>query len=176
MIQMTLLRPFVSAALLSLALFAPAAAMAAQRDIQVLQSYVGSWEGRGTFGSGDNAESIKCRLTVTSAKPETAQFNGVCAIAGKSMSIRGSLGYFADKNRYEATMTSNADFNGTAIGRRNGSSIDFTMLPADDEGGARYKISAGLSLRNESIVVKARITDTVENFSTSANVPMDRKS
>ncbi|MBU1174001.1 MAG: hypothetical protein KKH72_01260 [Alphaproteobacteria bacterium] len=173
---MNFLRPVLSALLVALALIAPEAATAGQKDIQVLQSYVGSWEGRGTFGTDAEAESIKCRLTVTSAESATVQFNGICALAGGSVNIRGSLGYFETKNRYEATMTSNAAFGGTAIGRRSGSGIDFTMQPTDPDSGANYSVKAGLSLRDDAIVVKASITDSKSGYTSQADVPMKKKS
>ena len=173
---MTLFRPFVSVVLVAFALILPGAAAAGQRDVQLLQSYVGTWEGRGTFGVGDNAETIKCRLSVTSSEPTRVQFNGRCALAGGGVTIKGTLGYIEDKNRYEATMTSDAAFNGVAIGRRTGSGIDFSMQPTDDDDNTVYNVRAGLSLRDDTIVVKAKITDPESGASSQAEVPMDKKS
>lgn len=176
MTSMTLTRSLASAGLVALALMAPASAFAGPKDIEVLQSYVGEWEGRGTFGGGSDGESVKCKLGVTSSEPTKVQFNGRCSLAGGAVTIRGSLGYIEERRRYEATMTSDAAFGGVAIGKRNGSGIDFTMKPAEGETDGDYAINAGLSLKDGKIVVKATITETASGASTTANVPMEKKS
>ncbi len=169
-------RPALAALVLAVAIIPAGSAIAAQRDLDLLQSYVGQWQGRGSFGTGDNAESVKCKLTVSRSSPTRVQFNGQCAMAGGAISLYGTLGYIEERNRFEATGSSNVIDKVVAIGRRNGSGIDFNMRPVDDETNEAYDIIVGLGLRDDYIMVKAQVTDVDSGKKLTADVPLEKKS
>ncbi len=174
-----MIRPFLPTPLLSGLIFALALsqadpAIASQSDINLLQSYVGDWEGRGVMTTSGEQESVKCKLAVTSSSPTRVQFNGQCAIAGGAVSLKGTLGYIEEHNRFEATGSSNVIKKIVAVGRRSGSAIDFTMRQMDAETNSWIDLVVGLSLRNDVINVNAEITYTNSGVTSVAKVPLQK--
>jgi len=178
MIRSSVFRPMISGLFLALALAQTAPALAAQKDIEMLQTYVGDWSGRGSMGTGDSEETVKCRLNVTSARPERVSFNGLCALAGGTVSLKGTMGFIAERNRFEAVLNSNVGFlqDKIAVGRRSGSGIVFTMRPTNPETNADLDVAVDLALKNGVITFKAKVTDTASGATTTANVPLEKKS
>ena len=172
----TVLRPALAGVALAASLAVAAPVGASQADLDLLQSYVGQWEGRGAMQASGEEETVKCKLNVTTSAPNKVQFNGQCAIAGGAISLKGTLGYFSETNRFEATGTSNAIEHVVAVGKRRGSGIDFTMRPVDPDTNAELDVVVGISLSTNTITVKAKVTDPTSGASTTANVPLGRKS
>lgn len=172
---MTLLRNVLATVLVALVLVAPVAASAAQRDIEVLQSYVGKWKGTGTFGPPNEQESIRCGLAVTpSATPERVSVNGKCAIAGGSVSIMGTMAYIPDSNRFAAVISSGlGGLKGNAIGRRSGNNVSYTLVPDDPEIREQFKVDADLRLRSGTIVVDGSLTDKKTRDKTVVAIVLD---
>ncbi len=178
MIRSPLLRPAVAGFVLALAMAQAAPALASQRDIDLLQSYVGDWTGRGSMGTSDSKETVKCSLAVTSAVPTRVQFNGRCALAGGTFSLKGTMGYIEERNRFEAVLNSNVSFlqDQIAVGRRSGSGIIFTMQPSDAGTNANFNVDVDFALKNGTITVNAKVTDTSSGTTTTAKVPLSKKS
>lgn len=178
MIRYSLFRPAISGLLLALALVQAAPAFAAQRDLEILQTYVGDWSGRGTMGAGDNEETVVCSLKVTSARESTVTFDGKCAFAGARVSLKGAMGFVEERNRFEAVLNSDVGFlqDKIAIGKRSGSGIVFTMRPTDPETNAELDVAVDLALKNGIITFHAKVTDVASGATTTANVPLEKKS
>ncbi len=178
MIRSSLFRPVITGLFLALALAQTAPAVAAQRDIDMLQTYVGDWSGRGSMGTGDNEETVKCRLNVTSSRPERVTFNGLCALAGGTVSLKGTMGYIEERNRFEAVLNSDIGFlqDKVAVGRRSGSGIIFNMRPTDPETNKDLDVAVDLALKNGVITFNAKVTDTASGATTTAKVPLEKKS
>ena len=158
---MTLLRNVLATLLVALALVAPISASAGQRDIEVLQSYLGDWKGTGTFGPPSELESIRCNLAVTpSATPDRVSVNGKCAIAGGAVSIMGTMAYLEDKNCFAAVISSGlGGLKGNAVGRRSGNNVNYTLVPDDPEIREQFTVDASLGLKGGSIVFDGSLLD-----------------
>jgi len=178
MIRSSLFRPVLSGLVLALALSQAAPALSSQRDLDMLQSYVGSWSGRGSMGAGDTEETVKCTLSVTSSTQVSVNFNGRCALAGGTVSLKGTMKYAEERNRFEAVLNSNVSFlqDKIAIGRRSGSGIVFTMRPTNPDTDADIDVAVDMALKNGIITVDARVTDTGSGARTTAKVPLEKKS
>ena len=174
---MTLLRNVLATVLVATAVAAPVSVLAGQRDIQVLQSYVGDWKGTGTFGPPNEQESIRCSLAVTkSATPDRVSVNGKCAIAGGAVSIMGTMAYLEDRNRFAAVITSGlGGLKGNAVGRRSGNNVSYTLVPDDPEIREQFNVDASLSLKNESIVFDGSLYDKKTRDTTIVDITLDPK-
>jgi hypothetical protein len=148
--------------------------VAAQRDLDLLQSYVGDWRGTGSMNTASGEETVRCKLDVKRASAEKVNYNGRCTLAGGNLSINGTLAYISERNRYEAIMSSNTTFSGQAIGRRSGSGINFNLEERDPDTGSTIKVNVGLALRSEKIEVDFKLTDTASGNSTRAKVPFSK--
>jgi len=162
---------------LAAVMIAPAIpAVAAQSDIDLLASYVGEWRGRGTMTTTSGEESVVCKLSFVSTQVTKLNYNGRCTLAGGNLAINGTMAYIAEKNRYEAVMSSNTRFTGVAIGTRRGSGIDFTLRQKDPDSGQTVDIDVGFALKNDRIDVDFTITDVASGHKNTANVPFERRS
>lgn len=160
--------PAMVAGLFSLA----GTAYAAQADLALIQSYVGNWRGTGEMNNAGSRESVRCRLDVTRSTAEKINFDGRCAMAGATLSMKGTMAYIEATNRYEAVLTSNTSFSGRAIGRRVGSSVTFNLQSTDENGNAS-NIRAGFALRGDNINVDFSVTNA-DGSRITADVPFDR--
>ncbi len=148
---------------------------AAKADLDLIQSYVGNWRGRGTMANGTQAkETVVCFLEITRSTVEKIGFSGRCALAGGNLSMAGTMAYIIAANRYEAIITSNTEFTGTAIGKRSGSNVTFN-LQGRDKNGEISRIRAGFGLNNGKIMVKFEVTKA-DGSKILANIPFDRRS
>lgn len=147
---------------------------AAQRDLEILQSYVGEWRGRGTMGEGDTEETVVCKLDITRSSSEKINFKGRCTLAGKALAINGTMAYLTENKRFEAVMSSNTFFSGVAIGHRNGNSIKFNLSERDPDTGSTVKINIGMALSNSNINIDFRLSDSESGQSTVAKIPFSK--
>ena len=165
------MRVLLASALVSGALFSPAA-IAAQQDLDLIQSYVGEWRGRGTLNApGQSEETVVCRLSVTKSSPEKINYSGRCTLAGGNMSINGTMAYI--NSHSEAVLTSNTSFSGTAIGTRRGKNVTFN-LRAKDDAGKTSNVEATFGLQNDNIVVGFVVTQA-DGSKLVAHVPFKRR-
>jgi len=152
-----------------------APAFAAQADIDFLKDYLGDWRGRGTL-TGANTETVVCKLNLSSGNDTKINYAGRCVLAGSNLAINGTLAYIDAKRRYEAVMTSNAAFTGTAIGRKQGNGVVFNLRQRekDDADKQDLDITAGISLLNGRISVDFRVVEVKSGGTITATVPFSR--
>lgn len=153
--------------------FAPA--IAGPADVALLKSYIGEWRGRGTL-VGANRETVVCRLALTQGNGDKVNYNGRCTLAGNQLSVAGTIAYIEASRRYEAAMSSNATFTGTAVGQKRGDGLVFNLRERDkDEEGKDLNISAQISLRDEDIGVVFEVVYIETGDSLRAEVPFTRQ-
>lgn len=155
--------------------FSGSAAMAAPRDIEVLKSYVGDWRGRGTLDRGSDAETIVCKLGILDTAPTKVTFDGNCKLAGvPPLSIKGTLAFVTDKNRFEAVMSTNTSFSGVAIGRRRGSTIDFDLKDRDPQTGKDIGVAVGFAFKTDGVYVDLKLTEIETGRSSKVSIPFKK--
>lgn len=175
---MTILGPLTRAIALAGLVFstglAAAPAMAAPADVALLKSYIGEWRGRGTL-TGANSETVVCRLSLTQGNQDKVNYNGRCTLAGTNLSVAGTLAYVEANKRFEAAMTSNADFSGIAVGQKRGGGLVFNLRERNkDEEGKDLNITAQINLNNDTIGVSFDIVYVESGDSLRAEVPFSR--
>ncbi len=150
-------------------------AIAAPADVALLKSYIGEWRGRGTL-VGANRETVVCRLALTEGNNDKVNYNGRCTLAGNQLSVAGTIAYIEASRRYEAAMSSNATFTGTAVGQKRGSGLVFNLRERDqDEEGKDLNISAQISLRDNDIGVVFEVVYIETGDNLRAEVPFTRQ-
>ncbi|MBU1307450.1 MAG: hypothetical protein KKF33_18250 [Alphaproteobacteria bacterium] len=151
-----------------------APALAAPDDVALLQSYIGEWRGRGTL-TGANVETVVCRLSLSQGNQNKVNYNGRCTLAGTQLSIAGTVAYIDESKRYEAAMSSNAMFNGLAIGQKRGGGLVFNLRERDqDEAGKELAITAQMKLTADAINVVFDVVYVDNGDSLRAEVPFSR--
>lgn len=174
---MTMFRPLTRAvALAGLLISAGAAApaLAAPADVALLKSYIGDWRGRGVL-VGSDQETVVCRLALTEGNQDKVNYNGRCTLAGTNLSVAGTIAFVDASNRYEAAMTSNATFNGIAVGQKRGNSLVFNLREREqDEEGKDLNITAQIRLSQERIDVVFEVVYIESGDNLRAEVPFSR--
>jgi hypothetical protein len=151
-----------------------APAFAGPAELALLQSYIGEWRGRGTL-TGANVETVVCRLALTPGNQDKVNYNGRCSLAGTQLSVAGTMAYIEASRRYEAVMSSNATFNGVAVGQKRGQGLVFNLRERDeDEEGKELAISAQISLAQDAIGVLFDVIYVENGDSLRAEVPFTR--
>jgi len=169
-----LARSAAVAGLVVTSMVAAAPAHAAQADIELLNSYLGDWRGKGTL-VGDESETVICRLSLTPGNQNKVNYSGRCAMAGNNLSVSGTLAYVESSRRYEAAMTSNATFTGVAVGRKQGNGVVFNLKEREtDEEGNDLTISAVIALLNEKINVEFQVLFNSSGDVLKAKVPFSK--
>ena len=170
-----LLGALVASGLVASGLGVATPSVAAETDLEIIQSYVGNWRGRGTMKNGDRPEeTVVCRIEISPGNTiEKIVYHGRCSLAGATLNVGGTLAYIIDKNRYEAVMTTNTSFKGVAIGHRSGNDVTYNLRAADEEGRAS-NVNADFNLQNGVIALKFEITEGNGN-EIVANVPFQRR-
>jgi hypothetical protein len=136
---------------------APLPSLAAKADVELVQSYIGSWNGSsglsGTF-RGKPGGKISCQMALSPGNGEKVNFAGKCAVIGTTMTVKGTIVYNDAGKRYEAIITSNVGFSGTAIGKRQGGGILFSFKEKQkDENGMGMSVNAAITLNPSKINV-----------------------
>ncbi|MCF6344487.1 MAG: hypothetical protein L3J15_07445 [Devosiaceae bacterium] len=136
---------------------------ASNDDASLLQSYIGTWKGLGEIArdNGD-VESVKCKVDIIKSKQGRVGYKGRCAFAGGNFSIAGTMAYIAEKERFEAVMSSSTSFSGVAIGKRDGDSLVFELSDKNADTGDSFKIDSDISLIDGEL----SIGFTAENITT----------
>ena len=164
-------------ALAGLLLIAPLSVtpvMAAKADVELLQSYVGDWRGKGEM-VGAETETVVCRLSLSKGNQDKVNYSGRCSMAGTVLSVNGTLAYNDAARRFEAAMSSNATFSGLAVGKRQGSALVFNLKERNkDEAGNDLTISAAITLRQEKINVDFKVVFNATGDSMTASVPFNK--
>lgn len=163
-------RALALAGLIVASFAAPVVPALAQSEAAVLQEYIGEYRGRGVFEGSQN-ETVVCRLALTPGNEDKVNYRGRCAVAGTNLSINGTLAYI--NNRYEAAITSNAQFSGTAVGRRQNNGVVFNFnQTGQDENGQEMRLSADFTLTGGQISVRFNVQTADGTY--RATVPFTR--
>jgi hypothetical protein len=147
--------------------------LAAQADIDFLQAYMGSWKGRGVLVGADT-ETVVCRMKLSSGNEQKINYSGKCTLAGSNLSINGTLAYVDANKRYEAVMTSNANFTGVAVGKKQGDGVVFNLKERDTSDGNDMAITAGIALQGGAINVDFRVVETKSGKVIKATIPFSK--
>lgn len=168
-------RSIAVAGLVVTSMLAAAPALAAKADIELLNSYLGNWKGRGVL-VGAKSETVVCRLSLTPGNEDKVNYSGRCAMAGTNLSVKGTLAYIDSARRYEAAMTSNAGFSPQpAIGKRQGDGVVFRLNErGTDEDGNDMTISAVIALINKKISVEFQVVFNETGDMIKASVPFTK--
>lgn len=175
---MILLRPAMRLAALAglvaaMAIGPVAPAAAAQEDVALLKTYLGDWSGAGQL-KGARSERVQCKITLTPGNQDKVNYSGRCAMAGQSLSVRGTIAYNDRGRRYEAAMTSNVGFSGTAIGKKSGDGIVFNLKERGVEENTTYEINAAIALKSGAMSIDFAFKDLSTGQGGSASVPFKR--
>ena len=162
-------RTLALAGLLLVAPLSVAPAMAAKADVELLQSYVGDWRGKGEM-VGAETETVVCRLSLSKGNQDKVNYSGRCSLAGTVLSVNGTLAYNDGANRFEAAMSSNATFSGLAVGKRQGGGIVFSMSGLESSYGT---VSSTLSLTGGKIGMKFEMLDK-DGVKTASSINFSR--
>src|SRR6218665_4103201 len=90
------------AAMLLWGLATPAGA--GQAELDLLQSYIGNWQGAGELVGGEQPESFKCRLNVAKGNQSKINYAGRCSLVNLTPSVRGALASDDKITRYQAAV------------------------------------------------------------------------
>lgn len=170
-----LLRSIAVAGLVVTSMMAATPAFAAKADIELLNSYLGNWKGKGVL-VGDQSETVVCRLNLTPGNDDKVHYSGRCAMAGTNLSVNGTLAYIDSASRYEAAMTSNAGFSPQpAVGKRQGDGVVFKLNErGTDEEGNDMTITAVIALINKKISVEFQVLFNASGDILRASVPFSK--
>lgn len=168
-------RGIAVAGLVVASMMAAAPVFAAKADIELLNSYLGNWKGRGVL-VGAESETVVCRLSLTPGNDDKVNYSGRCAMAGTNLSVNGTLAYIDSARRYEAAMTSNAGFSPkAAVGKRQGDGVVFRLNErGTDEDGNDMTISAVIALLNKKISVEFQVVFNATGDMIKASVPFSK--
>lgn len=167
-------KKFIAAALL-LAGSMAGPALAGPDEQALLASYVGNWRGESILQGGDKPEPFRCRLAVTPGNSGKINYTGRCTLVNMNLSVSGTIGYIDDKRQYEAVMTSNAGFSGTAVGRQRASEIGFDLVERQkDRGGNDVAIGSRIFLEGDSIRVEFQVEFNDSGKLLTTSVPFAR--
>lgn len=150
-------------------------ALAGPAEIELLSSYIGNWRGQGVVSGSDTPESFTCRLTIAKGNSGKVNYTGRCTLVDANLSISGTIAYNDDGSRYEAVMSSNAGYTGTAVGRIQGGRIDFDLREQQkDRSGSDVRIGSRIVLVNDQITVDFEIEFNDSGEVLTASVPFNR--
>jgi hypothetical protein len=146
---MTLFGPVARAAAMAGVLMAAAAmpAFAGPAEMALLESYAGSWTGKGSL-KGAQEETVVCKMSLSKGNGTKLNYTGRCSLAGAQLSVTGTIAYVDAKNRYEAVMNSGiGSFRGVAIGVKKGDGIVFDLKQrGTDDSGNDLSIDSTVTL------------------------------
>jgi hypothetical protein len=166
-------RTVALAGLLYAALFS-GPVLAAKADVELLQSYIGNWRGKGQM-VGAERETVVCRLNLTPGNQDKVNYSGRCSMAGTNLSVSGTLAYNDSAKRFEAAMSSNATFSGLAVGRKSGNSLVFNLREREkDKEGNDMTISSQIALSKNRINVEFNVVFNATGESLKASVPFSK--
>ena len=148
-------------------------ALAAPADVALLKSYLGDWRGRGTL-TGAETETVVCRLSMKDGNDDKINYSGRCTIAGSNLAINGTIAYIDASRRYEAAMTSNANFSGIAVGQKRGNGLIFNLRERELDEGRDVTITAQIELNGGAIDVAFNVVYDETGESLRAQVPFSK--
>ncbi|WEK04802.1 MAG: heme-binding beta-barrel domain-containing protein [Candidatus Devosia phytovorans] len=154
----------------------PVTTQAAEEELALLGSYVGSWRGEGALVGGDKPEPFRCRLSVAKGNQGKINYSGRCTLVSATLSISGTIAYNDQARQYEAAMSSNAGFTGLAIGQQSSGQISFDLRERQkDRTGSDVRIGSKILLEgNDSITVNFEVEFNDSGEVLTASVPFSQ--
>lgn len=150
-------------------------ALAGPTEAALLSSYIGSWAGEGVMVGGKQPEDFRCRLTVSKGAQAKINYSGRCTLVNMNLSVTGTIAFDDDTRHYQAVMSSNAGFKGTAVGQQSGDNIKFNLTESEtDSGGNDVRIGAILLLDGENITVDFEVEFNNSGQVLTTTVPFKR--
>ena len=135
------------AATIGLASVASVPAQAGPAELELLQSYIGNWQGQGALVGGQSPEPFRCRLSISKGNQAKINYAGRCSLVNMNLSVSGTIAYDDGARMYQAAMSSNAGFTGVAVGRQQGDLISFDLSEKQvDRGGNDVRIGSRINL------------------------------
>ena len=162
-----------AAALIAVLGVSIAPAFAGSAEVSLLKSYEGNWRGRGKV-VGSDTETVTCRMSLTDGNQDKVNYAGRCSLAGTDLAINGTLAYIDSSERYEGAMTSNINFSGVAVGRKQGDGIVFNLKSRGMSDSANVEVTAGIILTPGVITVKFNAVDVDTGKVLNATVPFSK--
>ena len=148
-------------------------AHAGPAEVALLKSYEGNWKGAGKL-QGTSNDVVTCRMSLTDGNDDKVNYSGRCLIEGANLSIAGTLAYIDANQRYEGAMTSNINFSGVAVGRKQGDGIVFNLKSRGMSDSANVEVTAGIILTPGVITVKFNAVDMNTGKVLNASVPFSK--
>lgn len=150
-------------------------ALAGPAETERLSSYIGSWAGEGVMVGGKQPEAFRCRLTVSKGTLSKINYSGRCTLVNMNLSVTGTIAFDDDARRYQAVMSSNVGFKGTAVGQQSGDKISFNLRESEvDSGGNDVRIGALLVLDGQDINVDFEVEFNNSGQVLTTSVPFKR--
>ncbi len=164
-----------AAAAIMLSSFVALPAQSGEAEMSLLESYVGNWSGQGMLVGGQNPEPFRCRLNIAKGNLNKVNYAGRCTLVDMNLSVSGTIAFDDKGRRYQAVMSSNAGFTGTAVGRRDGNKITFDLAEQEtDKGGNNVRIGTHLELIGDSINIDFEVEFNNSGDVLTAKVPFAR--
>jgi len=143
--------------------------------MSLLETYVGNWKGEGNLVGGQKPEPFRCRLNVTKGNLNKVNYAGRCTLVDMNLSVSGTIAFDDKARRYQAVMSSNAGFKGTAVGRISGNTITFDLAEQEtDSGGNNVRIGSHLELVGDRIAIDFEVEFNNSGNVLTAHVPFAR--
>jgi hypothetical protein len=122
-------------------------AFAGPAEMALLESYIGSWNGKGTM-RGAQEETVTCKMSLSKGNGTKLNYTGRCSLAGAQLSVTGTIAYVDANKRYEAVMNSGiGGFRGVAVGVKRGDGIVFDLKQrAEDDSGNDVSVNSSVAL------------------------------
>ena len=122
-------------------------AFADQAGMALLESYIGTWNGKGTV-KGAQEDAVTCKMSLSKGNGTKLNYTGRCSLAGAQLSVTGTIAYVDANKRYEAVMNSGiGGFRGVAIGVKKGDGVVFDLKQrAEDDSGNDVSIASTVAL------------------------------
>lgn len=144
-------------------------------EVDLLQSYIGSWQGAGALVGGEKPEPFRCRMTISKGNDSKINYAGRCSLVSMNLSVSGTIAYDGASRRYMAVMSSNAGFTGKAVGRQQGNRISFDLSEQQvDRGGNEVRIGSRINLIADHITVDFQVEFNNSGQILTASVPFAR--
>lgn len=166
-------RFFGAAGLVAALACVSAPALAGPAEVGLLKSYEGNWRGEGV-AVGTDRERVTCRMALTPGNQDKVNYAGRCTLAGTNLSINGTLAYIDDSARYEGAMTSNLNFTGVAVGRKQDGGIVFNLQSRGRQDNTDLEVNASITLTPGVITVQFKATDVKTGKVIVASVPFSK--
>lgn len=142
---------YLAGGTLALALFGPAGgAMAGDAELAVLQSFMGSYNGKVILIEPDKRSEFDCRLTISKGNRGKVVFNAKCPLVAGN----GAVGYNDAAGRYEIAITTSADFSAAAAGTVEGDGVKFTVNHHDtNKKGETLDMNARITFNGAAVLI-----------------------